>query len=121
MRYEIDDPAGGGSFVEYSDAWSRAEQRAAWAAEDDTLLDILRPKIVAMHLLCGDGGYLDSPADLTLEGIDRVDMRVFQWFAATWSVCLRDLANLGNAWRRQLFATSAPETATTKPETTVAA
>jgi hypothetical protein len=124
MRYTCDDPAAGGSFVEYSDRWSRGEQRTAWAAEDDALLDVLRPKIVAVRLLCADGHYLDDPAALTVEDLDAVDLRVFRWFAGTWVACLNDLANLGNAWRRQLFATSAPEptvTPATKTETTAAA
>ena len=43
MRYECDD----GSYIEYSDHWSRAENRAAWQATDDGILDVLRPKIVA--------------------------------------------------------------------------
>lgn len=114
MRYTCDEPGLEGSWIEYTDSWSRAESRDVWAMDGEMLLALLRTKLTTLHLLCADGGYLDNADDLTEAKLDAVDMRVYVWFSATWVRCLNDLTNQGNASRRRLFATSAAgETQTT--------
>lgn len=118
MRYECDDPAFAGSFIEFSESWSRGEVRAAWAAKEVDLLDILRRKITALYLPCVNGDPITDPDDLTPERLGDVDTRLYTWFANAWIKCMDDLANLGNALGRQLFVTSAGLTPTTQAKAT---
>lgn len=122
MRYTCDDPAFAGDFVEFSDSWSRAQVRAAWAAwaaipsradgiseeevaaGEEGLLAVLRPKIVAMHLTCVDAEPLTKAADLTPERTEEMDTRLYAWFVNVWIKHLNDLAELGNALGLTLFA-----------------
>lgn len=118
MRYEPDDPAFAGDFVEFSDSWSRAQVRDAWNAvpdaataavgdeAEDALFKLLRPKIVALHLTCVDAPPITDPADLTPTRTEQVDTRLYTWFASVWPVHLNGLSNLGNALRQGLFDTS---------------
>jgi hypothetical protein len=118
MRYDCDDPAFVGDFVEYSDSWSRIQVRETWASlpelaeanvgdeAEDALLKHLRPKIVAVHLTCVDAPPIISPADLTPRRTEQLDARLYQWFAQSWVHHLNSLTQLGNALGRKLFATS---------------
>lgn len=116
MRYTPDDPAFAADFVEFSDSWSRAQVNAAWgaiptstvqAADAETkLLDILRPKIIKLHLTCAEGEPITDPADLTVGRMEQVDERLYRWFANVWIAHLIGLQDLGNALGRGLYATS---------------
>lgn len=115
MRYSPDDPAFASDFIEFSDSWSRAQVRAAWGAVPDTatedtgdgpLLDVLRPKIVALHLTCIDAEPITQAADLTPERTSEMDTRLYSWFASVWIVHLRSLADLGNALSGTLWPSS---------------
>jgi hypothetical protein len=127
MRYECEDDAFAGDFVELSDSWSRAQVRTIWAASEDTdkeqveanLLACLRPKIIALHLTCVDAEPIETPDELTPERTEQMDERLYRWFANVWWVHLRDLANLGNALGRRLYSISVPVNGTEK-ETAVA-
>jgi hypothetical protein len=110
MRYDCDDPAFAGDFVEFSDSFSRAQQRAIWAAggEDEELfLSLLRAKIVSLRLSCLDAPPITQAADLTPERAEEMDIRLYTWFSYAWVAHLRGLADLGNALGRRLFSTSA--------------
>lgn len=113
MRYCFDDPPFADDFIEFSDSWSRAQVRAAWAAVDTTegseskLLEVLRPKIVSLHLTCVDAEAITDPDQLTPERTEQLDWRLFSWFAGVWIKHLGELATLGNAFGRKLFAISA--------------
>jgi hypothetical protein len=122
MRYECEDEAFAGDFVELSDSWSRAQTRAIWAAGEDEaiFLDLLRPKIIALHLTCVDAPPITHADALTVERTDDMDLRLYQWFANVWWVHLRDLANLGNALGRRLYTISVPAMNGAEKETAVA-
>lgn len=118
MRYDCDDPAFAGDFVEFSDSWSRAQVRAAWGAiPDNTLtvnltgegewLDAIRPKIIGLHLTCVDAEPITDPTDLTPGRTEEIDTRLYIWFATTWQSHMVGLATLGNALGRQLSPSSA--------------
>ena len=118
MRYEPNDDAFAGDFIEFSDSWSRAQLRAVWASvpeaataaegddAEDALLKLLRPKIVKLHLTCVDAPPITDPNDLTPARTEQMDTRLYAWFAATWMVHLNGLSNLGNALRQGLLTTS---------------
>lgn len=130
MRYACDDPAFVGDFVEFSDSWSRAQVRAAWAAiPDSTLiatlaaegawLDAIRPKIIAVHLTCVDAEPITDAADLTPERTEELDTRLYKWFGQRWIDHMNELATLGNALGRPLSPSSATSNSTpTKTQST---
>jgi hypothetical protein len=111
MRYSFEDEPFAQDFVEFSDSWSRAQVRAAWAAVDQSegsetkLLDALRPKVIALHLTCVDAPAITDPSDLTPARTEQLDWRLFSWFAGVWIKHLGELATLGNVYGRKLFAT----------------
>lgn len=116
MRYQPDDPAFEGDFIEFSDRWSRAQVRGAWdtAGKDEAkFLSILRGKIVALHLTCEDADPITDPADLTPTRTEQMDTVLYTWFAYAWIVHLNELANLGNALGRGLLPTSDGQTQAT--------
>lgn len=122
MRYDCDDPAFKGDFVEFSDSWSRAQARAAWdawgaipnqgsdedvSAAEERLLACLRPKIVALRLTCIDAAAITKPDDLTPQRTEEIDTRLYAWWINLWMIHLKGLSNLGNALGRRLWDTSA--------------
>jgi hypothetical protein len=110
MRYDCDEPAFEGDFVEFSDSFSRAQQRAIWAAggEDEELfLSLLRAKIVSLHLSCLDAPPILKADDLVPDRVEAMDVRLYTWFSYAWVAHLRGLSDLGNAIGRRLFSTSA--------------
>jgi hypothetical protein len=110
MRYSFEDEPFAGDFVEFSDSWSRAQVRSAWASVDPPdgseakLLDVLRPKVLALHLTCVDAPAITDPLDLTPARTEQLDWRLFSWFSGVWIKHLGELATLGNAYGRKLFA-----------------
>lgn len=123
-RYVPDDPAFAGDFVEYSDSWSRAQVRQAWESipaaatvgdDDEPLLACLRPKIVGLHLTCVDAPAITDAADLSPARTEQMDMRLYNWFAASWIVHINSLTALGNALGRRLQATSVTAQTTATP------
>lgn len=109
MRYECEIDSFAGDFIEFSDTFSRGQQRALWAAagEDDALfLEHLRPKITALHLSCIDAEPITRPADLTPERTDAMDLRLYGWFGTVWLTHLRGLRELGNGLGRTSSAIS---------------
>jgi hypothetical protein len=111
MRYECEDDAFAGDFVEFSDSFSRGQQRALWAAagEDEELfLSLLRPKITALHLSCVDAEPITRADELTTERTEDMDLRLYSWFSFAWVAHMRGLTDLGNALGRTLFAIYEP-------------
>jgi hypothetical protein len=128
MRYECDEPAFAGDFVEFSDSWSRGQVKAVWLAYDvmlallnggeeigdadaenaeEKLLSALRPKIIALRLTCVDADPITDAGDLTPMRAGDVDTRLWAWWTAVWPTHLRGLTDLGNALRRRLSVISA--------------
>jgi len=115
MRYDCDDPAFTGDFVEFSDSFSRAQQRAIWAAggEDEELfLSLLRAKIVSLHLSCLDAPPILKADDLVPERVEDMDVRLYTWFSYAWVAHLRGLSELGKTLGLSLLATSGITVAT---------
>ena len=113
MRYDCDDPAFAGNFIEFSDSWSRGQERAIWDAADtdnDLFLSLLRRKVVSLYLSCIDAEPIIAADDLTPERADQIDVRLYAWFVSAWLVHRQELTKLGNALGRTLFATSAVAT-----------
>jgi hypothetical protein len=111
MRYECDDAAFAGDFIEFSDSFSRAQQRALWeaAGEDEAgFLALLRPKITALHLSCIDAPPITKPDELTTERTEAMDVRLYGWFGVVWATHLRGLRELGNDLGRNSSSTYAP-------------
>lgn len=107
MRYSPEDEALAHNFVEYSDSWTRGETKTAYNKVGSEFLDLLKRKITAIHLDCLEGEPITDAAALTEDDLDRIDVRVYTWFSMTWVAHLNNLADLGNALGRKLFALSA--------------
>jgi hypothetical protein len=109
MRYECDDPEFVGDFIEFSDSFSRGQQRAIDNASknEELLLSLLRPKIKGLHLSCIGTEPITRTEDLTPEHTEAMDLRLYGWFIFSIWTHLRGLTDLGNALGRRLLATSA--------------
>lgn len=116
MRYECDEPAFAGDYVELSDSWSRAQVRAIWASipddgiaqgdAEELFLALLRPKVLSVHLTCVDAQPITMASELVPWRTEQMDTRLYGWFGAVWVRHLSGLADLGNALRRKLFVIS---------------
>lgn len=110
MRYDCDEPAFEGDYIEISDSFSRAQKREAWDAfgkDEELFLSLLRPKILGLHLTCVDADPITSAEDLTTERLDQMDVRMYTWFSCIWVAHSQGLTDLGNALGRRLFVISA--------------
>jgi hypothetical protein len=137
MRYECDDAAFAGDYVEFSDSFSRGQVKATWVAygamlallnsgadiaddeaeaAEEKLLATLRPKIVALHLTCVDADAITSADDLTPARVADVDTRLWAWWTGVWPKHLNGLSELGNALRRRLQGISAIPVATVEAD-----
>ena len=110
MRYECDDPAFAGNYIEYDDSWNRRQVREAWNAIDksnggseEKLLVILRPKIVSLHLDCIGNAPIIAADQLIPERTEEMDVRLYRWFSECWLRHLSDLADQGNALSGRLW------------------
>jgi hypothetical protein len=133
MRYDCDEPAFAGDYVEFSDSFSRGQVKATWVAygamlalindgkdvsddeaeaAEEKLLATLRPKIIAMHLTCVDAAAITSADDLTPARVADVDTRLWAWWTGVWPKHLNGLSESGNALRRRLQGISAITVAT---------
>lgn len=105
LRYELD---GTGQFIEFSLSWKRGEVRAFWNSNDEEWLALLRSKVTAIAL-----GELDSPEQLTQDGLDTLDYGVFAWLQQVCVKAVTDVTRLGEAFGRRLWATPESTTDTT--------
>jgi hypothetical protein len=98
MRYECAEPFAG-AFVEYSDAWSMGDRRRFTSERGEPWLDLVRAKVIAIYLPALEGDDITTPEALTVEGLERIDGRLYDWWRATPTQCLADLRSLGEALR----------------------
>lgn len=105
-RYEAEAPFEG-AFVEYSDAWSVGQRNRFYQLRGAEFIALLASKVTAVNLPCAEGEDITTPADLTVEGLDRIDQRIFPWFLDTASDCLRQIVELGEALRLSSATTGA--------------
>lgn len=116
MRYQCDIEGLEHCFVEFSDRWSRKEVREWFAAvEMDALCAIYQRKIMSCALDCTDTDPITDPKQLTPEGLDRMDFRLFRWFSALATKHTNELFSLGEASRRRLFAIAEASEAISQP------
>lgn len=101
-RYDAPAPFEG-AYVEYSDAWSVGQRNRFWADKDEPFLALLRSKTVAIYLPAEEGEAITTADDITADDMDRLDLRLYEWFRGTWLTCLLDIGKLGEALRRSLF------------------
>ena len=107
MRFDFEGEEFPGAFVEISDAWSIGQRRAFLELKGAEWLDLWRSKVVALHLPALEGEPIDDPAEITQDGLDRLDVRLFAWLEAAIILTVRELGSLGEAQRRALFDTYA--------------
>jgi hypothetical protein len=109
-RYECDDPAFAGNFVEYSDAWSLAQINAMVGASLAELVPLAAKKVTGLHLETLDGEPLTEAGDLTNDALEDVDLRLYYWLTGTFARVTGDVGRLGEALRRTLFVSSVETT-----------
>ncbi len=114
-RYDAPAPFEG-AYVEYSDAWSVGQRNRFWADKDEPFLALLRSKVVSINLPAIEGDALTSADAITEADMERMDLRLYEWFRGTWLSCLLDIGKLGEALRRSLFAAYDATNSTTSGE-----
>lgn len=100
MRYDCNIEGFEDCFVEFSERWTRNQVKTYFAAKNEDYFDLLRSKIVSLHLDV-EGGAIDDPDQLTLEAADDMDMILWRWFATAAAKCIEDLNSLGEAHARR--------------------
>lgn len=95
MRYECDIPGFEECYFEVSERWTRGEIKQFYKANNDDYLAIICAKIEEIHLATV-AGFIDSPADLTIEATDDIDVILWTWFSTAISTAVGDVQDLGN-------------------------
>lgn len=103
MRFDCAEPEFPGAFVEFTDAWSVGEKRRVFEVQGEEFYALLQRKLTALHLPALEGDALDAPADVTRDGVDRLDGRLWDWLRGTISTAILELGNLGEAVRQRLY------------------
>lgn len=103
-RYDAEAPFEG-AFVQYSDAWSVGQRNQFWEVKGDEFLVLLRAKMESVNLPAIEGDAIVEAEAITEADMNRLDVRLYEWFRGTWLACLLDIGKLGEASRRSLFAT----------------
>lgn len=98
MRYECEEPFGG-AFVEYSDAWSIKDRRRFKSEKGETWLALVRAKTLAVFLPSLEGEPLTAPDALTVDALEGIDSRLYEWWRHTATQCFLDVGSLGEALR----------------------
>jgi len=113
LRYTCDEPGLDANWLDIAEAWTLRERREFWeTATDDAVLDWARRKVGACHIVTATGAVIDQGADLTLTGLDDVDLRVVGFIGRALVEAVGSLGNLGNAHAR-LSSTGRGKTPTT--------
>jgi urease accessory protein UreF len=114
MRYECTEPGFEGAFLEFSaQGWTRKELHLLRTLEEsDAWFALLRGKLTAYHLPTVTGGALEA---FDSDGLDLLDLVLYNWFVTAVIEAVRDVTNLGNAPWRRLSAARETATATTSP------
>lgn len=101
LRYACDEPGLEDNWLDISEAWTLRERREFWeTATDDAVLDWARRKVDRCHIMTATGATIDQGADLTLAGLDDVDLRVVGFIGRALVEAVGSLGNLGNAHAR---------------------
>ncbi len=119
MKYDCDIPGLEHNFIELRDDWSRGQVREFWTAKGEEYIALIAKKITAAHLDVPDGEPLTSGEQLTVDALDTVDSRVFQWFMVVPVAHVQALGDMGEAARRRLLSSTGESTAPTTDSPTV--
>lgn len=115
QRYEFD--AIDGTFVEFSDSWTRGEMLRFADMQGQEYFAFLASKMVAVCLPLGDGATLDDPAQFVAR-LDDVDMRAFYWLMTLPALEYGRIGRLGESTGRQWlksYVQTLEQTALTAP------
>jgi hypothetical protein len=110
LRYDCE--AFPGSFVEFSEAWTRGELRGVVSADVDSADSwrVAVTKITTCHIeRIGEDDITDPaqlPGDLLDSAYDSVDMRLFRWLAHVALKAAMDVTNLGEEIAASLWRTT---------------
>lgn len=102
MRFDAPAPYEG-NFVEFSERWTVRQRREFFRLEGEPYIDLLRQKIVALHLDVEGREPITSPDGLLLERLDDIDSVLWEWFSGTPLATIAEVTRLGEAMRSQLF------------------
>lgn len=109
-RFECEDAPG--TWVEFSDAWTRRELRDALSLTGDEFAALLQRKVTACHLATVDGGAIETPAAITNAALDdQLDYAIYCWLIARLGTYVVEVQRLGEATQRRLWRAVAGETA----------
>lgn len=95
------------NWLEIDARWTRREIDALDKATDETVFDILRPKVTACHVELADGACIDRPQDLTYAQMQDADILVFGWAAGAAYTVIGRRKFLGNLSGRPSFKANA--------------
>lgn len=100
------------NWVEFTDRWTRAEQRELTDANDETWFALFRRKATACNLALEDGTVITNPAQVTPDAVEGMDLRLVGFLGASMTWVCAELRVLGNASRRLSSNGVAPTTKT---------
>ena len=116
-RFECTDAPG--SWVEFTDAWTRRDLREAMTATGDEHAALLRRKVVACSLASVDDTPITHPDDLTAIVLDEcMDYTVYCWLVTRLQTWVGEVQRLGEATQRRLWQEFVGEPLPTTTETT---
>lgn len=90
-------------WLEISEKWTRAERSQLTAANADQWIALFQAKVLACNLRTETGECLNTPAAVTWDTIDQMDMRLAGFVGASLSTACSELMNLGKVSRRVSF------------------
>ena len=113
MAVRIDCTADGfeDTWVEVSDRWTRREFKALLESEGDEWLDIFHKKVTGCHIQTS-GDPLTSPAAITEDSLDDVDMEIVGFLSTVLLEAVSHLRSLGFMSGRVSLNSDAKKTAT---------
>ena len=98
-------------WIEVSERWTRAEERELVTANGEQWLALFHKKVVACNLRDESGQYLNTPAAVTWDTFDLLDVRLAGFVGASLATACLELRNLGKVSRRVSFNGHAPANA----------
>lgn len=83
------------NYIDVSDVWTRRDLRRLAEADGDEWVDIAREKLVTCHIDVVGGAAIEQPADLTIDALDSMDLRIVGWLGAALPYACSELRQLG--------------------------
>ena len=97
------------AFVIFNDVWSRGDVRAFWDTGGEDHLQLILSKVQGCRIPLVNGDVITDPADLTVDVLDDVDIRLWGWFVNQPTKHVAELQNLGEVLRRLSSTGTEPE------------